>query len=777
MGGLVLVLLAPTLGHGQEYGGPARVLVPGESIQARSRLRAIDRLLEPVVSPACAGSYVGRLVGALGPFDAPLALAGAVADRPPALWQRAEEAYFDLVRDAGEALAPMSARTDCLATAHTSLQLRRLHSHRLADMPAVTLAHYRRRVDGEAKQLLALSRKNWDIAPLRQLVDELFCSGSTPEALDLLGDLAFERGDFDEACAWWRLYAPLPRDGTADESLTLRWPGTARLDAARVQAKQILALAFAGSLVQAQDELARFHRRFPEARGRLAGRDGLYSETVHIAIQRVIRAGIANNVDPWTTFAGAPSRNLALSVCPSALLWEDGPTWRIALPAIDPPKKGKEKPGLAERHGFVRRAAFHPLIVNQQVLIADAESVTSYHLTTGKRLFRYDLRSAGIGGHGAERSPPMPPTAVPQYTLTAANGCVYARLGRQRLGPRRENEPIEPSYLVCLDLADPADALRPREKWHVASQGDEYFEGAPLVRAGRIYMALSRLAGKRVTTALQCYDALGRLHWSSNLCEVPEFEDNAAPRYRQHLVTWAGNQLVYCTHTGAVAAVDPWTGQTLWVVRYASRGPSTSDGEASPRDLAPCVYDDGRLFVAPFDSDRLYCLDAATGRLLWERDDLEIVQLLGSTQGRLVFTTRQGVQAMQAATGLPLWQQPSEGRLASHGRGMLAGSWLLWPTQDAKLPMRALTVAEGRQQKGDEDNPFAEPRFFDPTQLRHIPAGNFAFGNGCLVVAGLDELVAFVPAARQPLVPADPDQRLQIQAILRRTPALRNATD
>src|SRR5205823_10121183 len=123
------------------------------------------------------------------------------------------------------------------------------------------------------------------------------------------------------------------------------------------------------------------------------------------------------------------------------------------------------------------------------------------------------------------------------------------------------------------------------------------------------------------------------------------------PRYRHHLLTWAGNQLVYCAHAGAVAAVEPWTGQPLWAVRYPSRGPLTAEGEPSPRDLAPCVYADGRLFVAPLDSDRLFCLDAATGRALWEREELEIVHLLGVAQERVLFTTRQGLQASQVATG------------------------------------------------------------------------------------------------------------------------------
>ncbi len=52
-------------------------------------------------------------------------------------------------------------------------------------------------------------------------------------------------------------------------------------------------------------------------------------------------------------------------------------------------------------------------------------------------------------------------------------------------------------------------------------------------------------------------------------------------------------------------------------MRYPSRGDKTADGEPSPRDLAPCLFADGRLYVAPADDDRLLCLDAATGETLW----------------------------------------------------------------------------------------------------------------------------------------------------------------
>jgi outer membrane protein assembly factor BamB len=243
--------------------------------------------------------------------------------------------------------------------------------------------------------------------------------------------------------------------------------------------------------------------------------------------------------------------------------------------------------------------------------------------------------------------------------------------------------------------------------------------------------------------AVACYDAAdGRLRWQREVCEVPEEARPGAPRVRRHLLTLAAGQLVYCTHAGAIVALDARDGRLAWGVSYPSRGPTLPGNLPSPRDLAPAVFADGRLYVAPLDSDRLFCLDLETGRTLWERDRIEVVHLLGCGQDRLVFTTPQGIRAVGARTGADAdgWVQPAEGRLPGYGRGLLAGGWVFWPTQDPRLPMRALNVEDGTPQRGED--------VLEPTRLRHLAAGNLAYGDGCLVVAGVDDLIGYVPPER-----------------------------
>ena len=107
--------------------------------------------------------------------------------------------------------------------------------------------------------------------------------------------------------------------------------------------------------------------------------------------------------------------------------------------------------------------SFHPLVVNNQVLIADAQAVTSFDLFTGKQLFRFQVPAGALQDgktHGV---------AGARYTLTAWNNLVFARLGSQTIGP---DNVAASSELVCLALADlplthDAQAWRPA----LASQG------------------------------------------------------------------------------------------------------------------------------------------------------------------------------------------------------------------------------------------------------------------------------------------------------------------
>jgi outer membrane protein assembly factor BamB len=730
-----------------------RIVLSAENPQVGHRLEALDRQSGVLASAGAVGKFVGWSAPAF-----PLrAVAALVLDNCAVeKWEQVLEDYQKLIDEAGDALVPMRPAKSSSSVPPSSVQVRRLVHRRIAALPPSILKRYRQNVDGHAQKLLEEGTNQRSPAPLRRLVDEYFCSRSADLALDLLGDLAFEQGHFEDALAWWRLLALAPGEAASPPPDCLLFPDST-LDSARIRAKEVLAYAFMDQADRARRELAAYRKLHPQARGALAGGEGLYASILEGWIERLAGHGVKSNQEPWTTFAGNPARNRALAVCPPARLWVDGPTWRVRLPAVHPGAAADPPP----RTDPAGRLAWHPLVVDSRVLVGDSRSVTGYQLSTGRQLFRFVLKDAGPDDNKAGDG---------RYTLTAWNKHVFARLGRQSLGPKSGEEKEDfPSTLVCLKLAGSKPGAL---QWKIAATRPDnspaFFEGAPLAADGRVFCAVSWVVGLETHTAVVCYDAeTGQRRWWQEVCVSPEFEEPlegrlaegrpAEPRKRQHLLTLGGGILYYCSQAGAVVALDPWSGQCVWGTRYVSRGPKTEQGFPSPRDLAPCVYADGRLYLAPLDTDRLLCLDATNGRLVWECAGLEVVHLLGVARGRVYCTTARGLECIRADTGerrangarpgvSSTWMQPLEGRLPGLGRGLLAGSWLLWPTQDPNLPLRGVTLEDGNQERFAIDKTAPrEPEYLEPTMLRAILPGNMAFGEDCLVVAGLEELAAYVP--------------------------------
>ncbi|MBY0526093.1 MAG: PQQ-binding-like beta-propeller repeat protein [Gemmataceae bacterium] len=646
-------------------------------------------------------------------------------------WADAIEEYQRILDECGDDLVALDPQKP-----NHCVQARRLCHIAIAGMPE---AHklYRARVDEQAKKWLEAGIKERDAAMLRRLVDQAFCSRHTDRALDLLGDLAFERGDFEEAEQWWRMVAR-PASGKAnpgDAGLSLVFPDP-QVEVAQVRAKQVLVLLVRGERDAALAELKAFRTAHAKAEGHFAGRKGNYADI----LQKLAIAEPSGPADeqPWTTVGGDAARNLSATRAPRCR-WLDEP-WRVRLDGSDPVKDPVDVGKVLTPTKAAQAYAFLPTIINDLVLVCDARTVTAHDLFTGKRIARCDLIDDLKNGV-LELDTKLPLKTDARFSVTVGDGRVYARLGATGLAKAPDGKGFRQgkgdSFLVCLGMPDAKEGRFPLQwqaKARVLDTEAAFFEGSPVEREGRVYIARTRFANDgRSTTAIDCFSAeTGARRWERDVCEARESWEGE-PRYRHHLLTLGGGQVFYCSHSGAVVALDAAGGKRAWAVRYARRGSRTADGQPSPRDLAPCVYAGGRLFIAPADHDRILCLDAVTGRTLWESKPIEVVHLLGVSHGKLIFTTGsqpRGIRAVDAATGedLPHWQQPADGtELPTLGRGLLAGSRVFWPTVDG---LRILN---------QEDGEAADPPM--PNTVR----GNLAVGKGCLIVATDRELLGYVP--------------------------------
>ncbi|HEY1376822.1 MAG TPA: hypothetical protein VGF55_08505, partial [Gemmataceae bacterium] len=346
--------------------------------------------------------------------------AEAAAFEKQGRWTDAVDVYLRLLDESGDDLVPDDGDPRHL------LPARGLVHRRIAARPEL-LAPYRDRVEPRAKRLLEQGQAGRDPQPLEQVVDLFFCSRSAETALHLLGDLACERGDFDQARRYWHLLEPAAGSpAQPGRPRRLAYPDPAG-GPALARAKQILTRLLAGERAEATAEFQAFRKAHPDAAGHLAGRDGNLAGILQSLLDTAETVRVPAPVGiapPLATFAGDASRNGVLA----GVLPPFAPVPQYL--AIPLPDDGKPDRARTDMRPPIRPAAlaFYPLIARGQVFVADARRVLAYDLATGQLSGHFDLIPA-------DEDPPawgksrLPLNAGGNFTLTADGDRLYARLG------------------------------------------------------------------------------------------------------------------------------------------------------------------------------------------------------------------------------------------------------------------------------------------------------------------------------------------------------------
>ena len=320
-----------------------------------------------------------------------------------ARWADAVDEYQRLINEAGDDLVPLDG--DGLHGSQRSIQIRRLCHLRIAALPPAALRLYRDRVDVQAEKWLRQGMDERDVRPLRRIVDEAFCSRVGAQALDLLGDLAFEKGNLEEAQSWWQMLAPAPA-ASGDASVPqLRYPDPP-LDLARVMAKHVLARLYQGDVEQADRELKALRRLHPRASGQLAGRTGQRTRDILQCPDRpgsTLDLAVSRRAVTWLHVRGAasarnrpvPARTCRDRRASGPMVRPGGQSGLTAGKWSRHPYAGRRRRGAGDRQrgpGTSPPSA-HPVIVEDKVFVADAYQVQGFDLFTGRLLFRYQAQA------------------------------------------------------------------------------------------------------------------------------------------------------------------------------------------------------------------------------------------------------------------------------------------------------------------------------------------------------------------------------------------------
>ncbi|HEX7449570.1 MAG TPA: PQQ-binding-like beta-propeller repeat protein [Pirellulales bacterium] len=660
-------------------------------------------------------------------------------------WDEAVETLRQVTENHGGKVLAVSSRRFISVRDYCHLQI--------AALPAEALKLYRERVDAQARGWYEAGVRGHDAELLRRVVDQLFCSSWGDDALLALGDLALERGEPGNARGAWEKILPasywshFTLAAQADGSGTWLVYPDSDLDRAAVRARLLLASVLCGERELARHGLQEFTREFGAAEGRLGGRQVRYAEFLTNLIDESGQWPPPAATDHRPTFAGSPARNQA---APGPV---DATTivWQVNLPATPPAELDYNAPRrVAEKRDQL--LSYHPIVVDQTVLVASEDEIRAFDLHTGRPLWGdraviypddplLDSDEAALprlkkthsvgAGFGA-----------PRFTMTAHNRRLYARLGNPvTSSPHEVRGRPEQGFLVCLDLLEEGS-----KRWSRTPDDASWaFEGSPIADAGYVYVGMRR-SGVRPQAFVACFDAeRGRLRWRKFVCAAETPAQGQYEELTHNLLTLAEGVLYYNTNLGAVAALDARDGQIKWITRY-DRARTIDLGNRAKhfyRDLNPCVYDRGVVFAAPSDCPDILAFDAPTGLMMrgwpcpWPDD---AVHLLGVSSGRLI-ASGDKLWSIDVLTGkITRDPFPVQGLPKGLGRGVLVGDKVYWPTWDK---IYVFDQKSGRQEQ--------------PIDLasRGATGGNLLVADGLLLIATHDKLMALGPERHEPKAAAE----------------------
>ncbi len=662
----------------------------------------------------------------------------------------------------------------------------------LASEAPQTLELYRQRVDPLAAAWLKQAVAERDPERLRQIVDRFFMSRSGDEALLQLGEIELEQGHLTQARYAWERLSPQLRTPAApspflhgfpgsplglslrDEEVARHWealqplltepagqpswlayPDT-DLDLGAVRARLALVSILEGSPQRAQRELALLGRLDADAQGSLGGKSGRYVELLTELLTASRTWPSPPQTVDWTTFGGDAARGKAAGAGVDPALQK---VWSVPLPRRT--AGGEFDPGLPSAPGSPEGSlCYHPLVRGSSVLVVTGDTIDDVHgydLDTGRPLWLETSLPpeivAAAQGSGRARSAAGGHVGIPKYTLTVDGDRLYVKLGPQAtaapMSDRREARPL--GYLAALDLQAEKKRLfeihLDRSPWGAGWA----IEGVPLAADGRLYVALRQRDSVRTQTHMAAFDAKrGELVWQRFVAAAETLGGGQSVEHTHNLLALDEGILYHNTNLGVVAAVRARDGQVQWITRYPQIRADESPADGAPPsragDPTPCLIHQGLVLAAPSDSDRVFALDAATGLLLWETEPeaaSDVRYLLGVGGGNLIASGRR-LYWIDAETGTIAARFPAgvDQALSGHGRGILAGGQVYWPTRD-------------RIYVFDQGGPRQTRQPIDLAPLG-LTGGNLLIARDTLLIAAADRLSALHVSGAQ--VTQRPDQ-------------------
>jgi outer membrane protein assembly factor BamB len=513
------------------------------------------------------------------------------------------------------------------------------------------------------------------------VVDQFFASSWGDNACYLLGELALERGDHRLAReSWQRILPPDYWLRVAGSRRDQRPPWLSYPDS-DIPPADVLARLTLGAILEGSSDLARrnldeLRANFAESAGNLGGKNANYVQLLSGLLESMASWPLPAASDDWLTFAGSPQRDLAQrgNLDVGVVRWLQP---LPKAPAADM-SYGTRRIGEDLRSPL----SYFPLVVGNLLLLNTQTEILALDVQTGKPVWGPDPVIFRDETLGIDRGSIRNALGTPRFTMTAFGSRLYVRLGNPVTSSQSEQPlPMDKGCLACIDLVRQGSLV-----WRIEPPDDKWaFEGSPLCDGDNVYVGMRR-SDVRPQAHVACFDAdNGKLKWRRMVSSAETPGQGQSNEITSNLLTLDGQRLYYNSNLGAVAALNTRRGQIEWLTIYprAKAGDLSERATHFYRDLTPCVYDHGKLFVAPADAPPLWALDAATGLLYWKFEPVEDdspIHLLGVAGGNL-WASGDKLWWINVTTGKrAYWPEGAEPK--SFGRGALVGNKVYWPTAE-----------------------------------------------------------------------------------------------
>ncbi|MGC8639898.1 MAG: PQQ-binding-like beta-propeller repeat protein [Isosphaeraceae bacterium] len=534
----------------------------------------------------------------------------------------------------------------------------------LAGLSPEGQAAYRLFYDADAKKLLDQADGPTEQATLERLYSSYFLTSVGDNAADRLGDLYFEKGQFDRAADCWLAI--------------LRERPDSELSPALMTVKSLLALARAGRRSEFESLRSESADRYADEVITIGGR----KQKVADHLKQIPRhLGPSGKTEDPSSASDGPAPDLAATVSAA---------WQVRFG--DSVTAGMTPAELARWETTALSGAVPAVAVAGQTLFANyLGHVFAIDLKSGKMLWRsasfHNLEQVTMQG-----SFPMFNTAG--FAILAAEGRVWS-LGRDVKDPNFQAE----FHLVCR-RAENGDVV-----WQSSDLPDHAgmdFVGPPILARDTLYVAgKSSMATpgeqdsqpRQYVLAIRPHD--GKVLWKA---EIGIFRQGQRYYYNgmqdstsQPRLLYRAGSLYVDTHNGVFARLDAESGRVDWGYGYPTdpvqtqgrviifvNGMMETGSSAGAAASSPVRVGDAVL-IKGAKSDHLCAIDPDRMKVMWDRAIAKSARLLGADETTLYLGGPE-LGALDLRTRALRWSTPLPGG-SGDGRLLVRrdGLWQLTP--------------------------------------------------------------------------------------------------